>query len=60
MNSSVARMHAGREDYIKILRTNSIYSEVISFETAPHSFVLYNPWFELTVKGIDTFLKTVF
>jgi acetyl esterase/lipase len=60
INSSVARMHAGREDYIKILRNNSTYSEVISFETAPHSFVLYNPWFEPTVKGIDNFLKTVF
>lgn len=60
INSSVARMHAGREDYINILRSNSIYSEVISFETAPHSFVLYSPWFEPTVKGIDNFLKTVF
>lgn len=60
INSSVTRMHAGREDYINILRSNSIYSEVISFETAPHSFVLYNPWFEPTVKGIDAFLKTVF
>lgn len=60
INSSVARMHAGREDYIKILRSSSIYSEVISFETAPHSFVLYTPWFEPTVKGIDNFLHTVF
>ncbi|TVZ17087.1 pectinesterase [Maribacter sp. MAR_2009_72] len=59
INSSVARMHAGREDYINILRSNSIYSEVISFETAPHSFVLYTPWFEPTVKGIDNFLKMV-
>ncbi|SNR31269.1 Acetyl esterase/lipase [Maribacter sedimenticola] len=60
INSAVARMHAGREDYINILRNNSIYSEVISFETAPHSFVLYSPWFEPTVKGIDNFLKTIF
>lgn len=60
VNSSVARMHAGREDYIKILRKNSTFSEVISFETAPHSFILYHPWFEPSVNGIDAFLTTIF
>jgi pectinesterase len=60
INSSVDRMHAGREDYIKILNQYHIYTEVKSFEGAPHSFCLFDPWFEPTVKYIDDFLKKVF
>ena len=57
INSSVERMHAGREDYRKKM---SNYSEVQTFPNAPHSFCLFNPWFEPTVKYIDAFLKKVF
>jgi acetyl esterase/lipase len=60
INSAVARMHAGREDYIHVLDSNHIYSEVHTFEGAPHSFCLFNPWFEPTVKYMDDFLKKVF
>jgi pectinesterase len=60
INSSVARMHAGRQDYIHVLDSNGIYSEVHTFENAPHSFCLFNPWFEPTVKYIDDFLKKIF
>lgn len=60
INSSVARMHAGREDYIKILDQYKIYTEVHEFENAPHSFCLFEPWFQPTVKYIDDFLKKVF
>ena len=60
INSSVERMHAGREDYIKILNANNIYTEVKTFEDSPHSFCLFNPWFDPTVKYIDDFLKKVF
>ena len=60
INSPVERMHAGREDYIKILSGFNIYTEVKSFEKAPHSFCLYEPWFEPTVKYIDKFLRKVF
>ncbi len=59
INSNVARMHAGREDYIKILDEFKIYTEVRAFD-APHSFVLFEPWFAPTVKYIDDFLKKVF
>lgn len=59
INSSVDRMHAGRDDFIKILRKNNIYTEVKTFPDAPHSFPLFNPWFESTVKYIDEFLKAV-
>lgn len=60
INSSVDRMHAGREDYTNSLKTYGIYFEIISFETAPHSFVLYYPWFNPTINGIDNFLTTIF
>jgi len=60
INSSIARMHAGRDDYIKILKANNIYTEVKTFENAPHSFCLFDPWFQPTVSYIDNFLKKVF
>lgn len=60
INSSVARMHAGRTDYINILRENNIYTEVKEFENSPHHFCLFEPWFEPTVKITDEFLKKVF
>lgn len=60
INSSVDRMHAGREDYIKKLKEYYIYTAVKSFEGAPHSFCLFDPWFQPTVKYIDDFLKKLF
>lgn len=60
LNSSVPRMHAGRNEYIKVLTDNNIYSEVHTFDGAPHSFCLFDPWFEPTVKYIDGFLKKEF
>ncbi|MEI9806842.1 MAG: alpha/beta hydrolase [Bacteroidota bacterium] len=60
LNSVVERMHAGRDDYIKILDQYNIYSAVKTFEGAPHSFCLFDPWFEPMVKCIDEFLIKVF
>jgi pectinesterase len=60
LNSAVAPMHAGREDYINVLTEHHIYSEVHEFGGAPHSFPLFDPWFEPTVRYIDDFLKKVF
>lgn len=60
INSSVERMHAGRNDFIKVLNKHHIYSEVKTFEDAPHPFPLFHPWFEPTVNYIDDFLKKVF
>ncbi len=60
INSAVPWMHAGREDYIKVLDKNGIYSEVKEFEGAPHSFCLYEPWFSPTIQYIDHFLTKVF
>jgi len=60
INSSVARMHAGREDLIKILRSYNIYSEVRTFENSPHSFLLFDPWIDSTVTCMQQFLEKVF
>ncbi|MGC4104423.1 alpha/beta hydrolase fold domain-containing protein [Ferruginibacter sp.] len=60
LNSAVERMHAGRTDYMKILSGYNIYTEVHTFEGAPHSFCLFEPWFQPTVNYIDEFLKKVF
>ena len=60
INSSLPYMHAGREDYTKILNDNGIYSEVHTFENSPHSFPLFHPWFNPTVAYIDAFLQKVF
>jgi pectinesterase len=60
INSSVDRMHAGRNDFIKVLNENHIYSEVKVFSDAPHSFPLFDPWFEPTVKYTDEFFKKIF
>lgn len=60
INSSVERMHAGRSDFIKVLDEHNVYSEIKEFEKSPHSFCLFNPWFEPTVETIDRFLKKIF
>ena len=60
INSSVDRMHAGRNDFITVLDKYKIYSEVKTFADAPHSFPLFLPWFESTLNYIDAFLKKVF
>ncbi|RYY65122.1 MAG: alpha/beta hydrolase [Chitinophagaceae bacterium] len=60
INSAVARMHAGRNDYLAILKQHDIYTEVKEFENSPHSFCLFEPWFEPTVQTIHEFLKKVF
>lgn len=60
INSSIERMHAGRTGFLKVLKENHIYSEVKTFSDAPHSFPLFDPWFEPTVKYTDEFLKKIF
>ncbi|MDY0986663.1 alpha/beta hydrolase [Flavobacterium sp. CFBP9031] len=60
INSSIPKMHAGRDDFRKILSENEIYSEVHEFENSPHAFCLFSPWFEPTIHYIDQFLGKVF
>ncbi len=60
INSSVARMHAGREDFISILKQHKIYSAIKTLEGSPHTFILFNPWFDSTVVYMDKFIRNVF
>ncbi|GGM89438.1 hypothetical protein GCM10010967_22800 [Dyadobacter beijingensis] len=60
VNSSVDRMHAGREDFIQKLNAFGQYSEVKTFADAPHTFMFFDPWFEPTLATISGFLKKVF
>jgi pectinesterase len=60
INSSVGRMHAGREDFIQKLNAFGTYSEVRTFPDAPHTFMFFDPWFEPTLATISGFLKKVF
>lgn len=59
INSSVGRMHAGRDDLILKLNQFGTYSEVHTFSEAPHTFMFFNPWFEPTLSYITNFLKKV-
>jgi acetyl esterase/lipase len=60
VNSSVARMHAGRDAYISMLSRYHVYTEVHHFDDAPHSFPLFYPWFDPMMDDIDGFLRKVF
>lgn len=60
INSSVDRMHAGRNDFIKVLNKYGIHSEVKTFTDAPHHFPFFHPWFLPAVKYVDDFLKFIF
>ncbi|MCE7039613.1 alpha/beta hydrolase [Dyadobacter sp. CY312] len=60
INSSVDRMHAGREDFIKKLNEFGTYSTIKSFPDAPHTFMFFDPWFEPTLVAINGFMNHVF
>ncbi|GAB3584440.1 alpha/beta hydrolase fold domain-containing protein [Hymenobacter daeguensis] len=60
INSSVDRMHAGRDDMARQLEGFHIYHETHSFPAAPHPFPLFNPWFEPTLNYTADFLDRVF
>lgn len=60
INSSMARMHAGRNDFIAVLNKHKIYSEIKTLEGAPHSFLLFHPWFDTTVVYMQQFIEQVF
>ncbi|GAB3986214.1 hypothetical protein GCM10028807_03150 [Spirosoma daeguense] len=59
INSSVGRMHAGRDDLMAKLKPFGTYSEVHTFNDAPHTFMFFNPWFTPTLTYINDFLHKV-
>jgi len=60
INSAQPRFHAGRDDMIKIMKTFNIPYEVYTFDNAPHSFWLLEPWFSPTLDLIEKFIKTTY
>jgi acetyl esterase/lipase len=60
VNSAVARMHAGRDDFTKQLTAFGIYHEVHTLPDTPHTFPLFNPWFQPTLEYTAAFLDKVF
>jgi acetyl esterase/lipase len=60
LNSPLERMHAGREDFIKVLNKRKVYSEIHEFENAPHAFCLFEPWFSPMVNYMDIFMQKIF
>lgn len=57
INSTVPRFHAGRDKFISVLMKNKIYHEVHTIEDSPHTFWLFDPWFEKTSMYIIDFLN---
>ena len=60
INSGIDRFHAGRDDMIKILDENKIYSEVKTIKDSPHSFWFFYPWLGETVLYTTQFLDKIF
>ena len=60
INSQYDRFHAGRDDMIKKLNTFNIYSEIKEIKNSPHTFWLFEPWFEDTTNYITQFLNKQF
>jgi acetyl esterase/lipase len=60
INSSQTRFHAGCADLVKRLNEHGIYNEVHKLEGAPHSYWLFDPWFDPTVDYLVSFLNKVF
>ena len=58
--SSQPRFHAGRDEMIDLLNQYHIYNESYTIPNTPHSFWLYEPWLEPTVKYMIRFLDKVF
>ena len=57
INSQFPRFHAGRDDMITKLNAFKIYSEINNIEDSPHSFWLFDPWFQPTIDYIHNFLN---
>jgi acetyl esterase/lipase len=60
INSSLARYHVGRDEMIEKMKPLGKYSEVHTIPETPHTFWLFHPWFEPTVKFVaECFDKTL-
>ncbi len=60
IHSQYPRFHAGRDEVVNMLSKYGIYSEVQGFENCPHTFWLFDPWFQPTINYTLDFLNRVF
>ena len=56
INSSLARMHAGRNEMIAKLNKYGIYNETHEIPDTPHTFWLFHPWFDMAMTFTIDFL----
>lgn len=60
INSQYERFHAGRDQMIEQLNNYNIYSKIQTIKNSPHTFWLFDPWFEETSNYIVQFLNKQF
>lgn len=60
INSQYERFQAGRTEMTEVLNRYSIYSRSEKIANSPHTFWMFNPWFEPTVKYVTQFLNKQF
>ncbi len=54
------RFQAGRQDMIKMLDKYSIYSQTQIIDNSPHTFWMFDPWFDPVVGYITRFINQQF
>ncbi|TDE01280.1 alpha/beta hydrolase [Flavobacterium hiemivividum] len=60
INSQYDRFHAGRDDMVAVLKQNAIPYQIEIIENSPHTFWLFDPYFDLTISYITQFLQKTF
>lgn len=60
INSQYERFYAGRDQMIEQLNNYNIYSEIHTINDSPHTFWLFDPWFDETSNYIVQFLNKQF
>ena len=56
INSSIPRFHDGRDQIIEKFEKYNIYSEIHTIGNTPHTFWLFDPWYDRTVQYMTEFL----
>ena len=59
INSGNERMHAGRDDFHAQMNQFGILTDVFTHEKSPHTFLLFNKWFDKTVQLMDQFMQQI-
>lgn len=60
INSQYDRFHAGRDEMVAILKQNAIPYQIETIENSPHTFWLFDPYFDTTINYITQFLQNTF